>query len=90
MPPLPLCSQIYVHNEILILIGPQLILTKQIAKFLVKPIFLNLYRQQGLYGQGKSGENISFSRWSGRVRESQGIQRKSQEKVGKSQGDFFG
>ena len=45
---------------------------------------------QGLYGQGKSGENISFSRWSGRVRESQGIQRKSQEKVGKSQGDFFG
>ena len=27
---------------------------------------------------------------SGRVRESQGIQRKSQEKVGKSQGDFFG
>ena len=45
---------------------------------------------QGLYGQGKSGENISFSRWSGRVRESQGIQRKSQGKVGKSQGDFFG
>ena len=31
-------------------------------------------------GQGKSG----------RVRESQGIQRKSQGKVGKSQGDFFG
>ena len=48
---------------------------------------------QGLYGQGKSGEDISFSRWqgkSGRVRESQGIQRKSQEKVGKSQEDFFG
>ena len=31
-------------------------------------------------GQGKSG----------RVRESQGIQRKSQGKVGKSQGEFFG
>ena len=45
---------------------------------------------QGLYGQGKSGENISFSRWSGKIRESQGIQQKSQGKLGKSQGDFFG
>ena len=45
---------------------------------------------QGLYGQGKSVENISFSRWSGKIRESQGIQRKSQGKLGKSQGNFFG
>ena len=45
---------------------------------------------QGLYGQGKSGENVSFSRWSRKVRENQGIQWKSQGKLGKSQGDFFG
>ena len=45
MPPLPLLPQIYAHNQILILIGPQLILTEQIAKFLVKPNFLNLCRQ---------------------------------------------
>ena len=48
---------------------------------------------QGLYGQGKSGENISFSRWSGKVRESQGKSGNSTKKSGKSwknQGDFFG
>ena len=44
---------------------------------------INLNYIQGLYGQGKSGENISFSRWSGKVGE-------FNEKVGKSQGDFFG
>ena len=54
-----------------------------------RPTRDNLY-EQGLYGQGKSGENISFSKWSGKIRESQGIQRKSQGKLGKSQRDFFG
>ena len=47
---------------------------------------------QGLYGQGKSGENISFSRWSGKVRESQGKSGNSTKKSGKSwkkSGRFF-
>ena len=41
----------------------------------------------GFIRSGKiRGKHIFFEM----VRESQGIQRKSQEKVGKSQGDFFG
>ena len=47
---------------------------------------------QGLYGQGKSGENISFSRWSGKVRESQGKSgnsTKKSEKSWKKSGRFF-
>ena len=47
---------------------------------------------QGLYGQGKSGKNISFSRWSGKVRESQGKSGNSTKKSGKSwkkSGRFF-
>ena len=47
---------------------------------------------QDLYGQGKSGENISFSRWSGKVRESQGKSGNSTKKSGKSwkkSGRFF-
>ena len=37
---------------------------------------------QGLYGQGKSGENLSFSRWSGKVREFNEKVRENLEKVG--------
>ena len=47
---------------------------------------------QGLYGQGKSGENISFSRWSGKVRENQGKSGNSTKKSGKTwkkSGNFF-
>ena len=36
---------------------------------------------QGLYGQEKSGENISFSRWSGKGREFNEEVRKKLEKV---------
>ena len=36
---------------------------------------------QGLYGQRKSGENISFSRWSGKVREFNEKVREKLEKV---------
>ena len=47
---------------------------------------------QGLYGQGKSGKNVFFSRWSGKVRESQGKSGNSTKKSGKSwkkSGRFF-
>ena len=44
---------------------------------------LNLYYRV-LYGQGKSGENIPFSRWSGKVRENQGKSGNSMEKSGKT------
>ena len=47
---------------------------------------------QGLYGQGKAGENISFSRWSGKVRENQGKSGNSTKKSGKTwkkSGRFF-
>ena len=49
-------------------------------------------KEQGLYDQGKSGENISFSKWSGNVRESQGKSGNSTKKSGKSwkkSGRFF-
>ena len=39
------------------------------------------HHAQGLYGQGKSGENISFSRWSGKVREFNEKVRENLEKV---------
>ena len=51
------------------------------------------FPNQGLCGQGKSGENISFSRWSGKVRENQGKSGNSTKKSGKTwkkSGKFFG
>ena len=56
------------------------------------PLTIICLQQQGLYGQGKSGGNISFSRWSGKVRESQGKSGNSTKKSGKSwkkSGRFF-
>ena len=55
-------------------------------------LFLRNKVKQGLYGQGKSGENISFSRWSGKVRENQGKSGNSTKKSGKTwkkSGKFF-
>ena len=44
---------------------------------------------QGSYGQGKSGKIVYFSRWSGKVRESQGMQIIFGESQGKVREFFF-